>query len=225
MYREGGRTPLTVEWAQEDGPGVLVRFREVRTREAADRLRDVYLEARAPAEREADSFYWHEIVGIECRTTDGEVLGTVDDVFRAGGGEVYAVRGGPRGEVLVPAVRAVVTELVPAERRMTVDADALGLEELRPRRPRGRRSSRAAREREAVPSEDARGDAVDPTPGPDALPAEASGSAPGPDAPPATSSPARGPDSPPAGTAEAAPPAPATARAARSRRASRPPDT
>ena len=149
-----------------------MRFREVRTRDAADRLRDVYLEARAPASREADSFYWHEIVGIACLTTHGEVLGTVEDVFRAGGGEVYAVRGGPRGEVLVPAVRGVVTELAPAEGRMVVDADALGLEDLRPRRPRGRRSSRgAAAVRAGVDRSGAAGEGAAPAdappPGPD----------------------------------------------------------
>jgi 16S rRNA processing protein RimM len=63
------------------------------------------------------------------RTTAGESLGKVEDVFRAGEGEVYVVRGEARGEVLVPAVRSVVTELAPEEGRITVDAVALALPE------------------------------------------------------------------------------------------------
>ncbi len=61
-----------------------------------------------------------------CVTDTGEELGTVADIFRVGEGEVYVVRG-PRGEILVPAVAAVVKELSPADKRMVVDADALGL--------------------------------------------------------------------------------------------------
>ena len=52
--------------------------------------------------------------------------------FRVGETEVYTVRG-DSGEVLVPAVTAVVKELVPAEKRMVVDAVALGVDD--PGRP------------------------------------------------------------------------------------------
>jgi PRC-barrel domain len=90
------------------------------------------------------------VVGVSVTTEAGETLGTVDDVFRAGGGEVYVVRGGPRGELMIPAVRAVFREFAPREGRVVVDADALGLGPLRPRRPRGRRSSRL-REKPTAP--------------------------------------------------------------------------
>ncbi len=145
LYPEGSGRRLTVDWAQEDGPGLLVRFREVRTREAAESLRDVYLEVeRPPGGLEAGAYWWHEIVGQPVVTDAGEVLGTVEDVFRAGGGEVYVVRGGPRGELLIPAVEAVFREFSPRQGRLVVDAESLGLEPLRPRRPRGRRSSKGA---------------------------------------------------------------------------------
>ena len=143
VYPEGTSRRLTIEWAQEDAPGLLVRFHEIRTREAADRLRDVYLEVERPAgEPEPGAYWWHEIVSQPVVTATGEELGTVADVFRAGGGEVYVVRGGPRGELLIPAVEVVFREFAPREGRIVVDAGALGLEPLRPRRPRGRRSSK-----------------------------------------------------------------------------------
>jgi hypothetical protein len=55
------------------------------------------------------------------------VLGTVSEVFRAGAGEVYVITGGMRGEVLVPAVRGIVTELAPAEGRLVFEPLALDL--------------------------------------------------------------------------------------------------
>ena len=60
-------------------------------------------------------------------TRDGEALGTVEDVFRSGGGEVLVVTGGPRGEVLVPVVSSIVVEFAPREGRIVVDGEALGL--------------------------------------------------------------------------------------------------
>ena len=69
LYPEGSTRRLTVEWAQADAPGLLVRFREVQTREAADRLRGVYLEAVAPvADLGPDEYWWHEVIGVPVTT-------------------------------------------------------------------------------------------------------------------------------------------------------------
>ena len=148
LFPEGASRPLTVVERVDDPPGLLLRFAEVRSRTAAERLRDVYLEALVePGALDDGAFWWHEVEGAAVTTTAGEALGRVEDVFRAGASEVFVVRGGARGEVLVPAVRDVVVEFAPRDGRLVVDAEALDLAPVRPRRPRGRRSSR----REAVP--------------------------------------------------------------------------
>jgi 16S rRNA processing protein RimM len=131
LYLEGQDAALTVDWTGPSKPGLLVHFAEVTSREAAEPLRDRYLEVVPETPLPAGSWYWHEIVGLEAQTTDGESLGTVSEVFRAGAGEVYVITGGPRGEVLVPAVRSVVKELAPAEGRLVVDAGVLDLPVLR----------------------------------------------------------------------------------------------
>jgi 16S rRNA processing protein RimM len=143
LFEEGSSRPLTVAESVDDPPGLLVRFREVRTREAAEGLRDVYLEAAVePAALEEGAAWWHEVEGATVTTTGGETLGRVEEVFRVGESEVFAVRGAERGEVLVPAVRDVVVDFAPREGRLVVDAEALDLAPVRPRRPRGRKSSR-----------------------------------------------------------------------------------
>ncbi|MEP7157881.1 MAG: ribosome maturation factor RimM [Chloroflexota bacterium] len=125
LHIEGSDRKLTVVSSHRDGPGMLMRFKEVTDRNGADGLRERYLEAEG-ADLPPDTYFWHDIVGCEVRTDTGVELGTVADVFRVGGSEVYVVRG-PRGEVLVPAVAAIVRELVPAEKRIVVDGAALGL--------------------------------------------------------------------------------------------------
>jgi 16S rRNA processing protein RimM len=146
LYREGDDNPLTVSWRRDDapGPGILVRFREVPTRTVAERLLDAYLEGDAAQAPPAGTYYWHDIVGTRVVTSDGEELGTVEDVFRAGEGDVFTVRGA-RGELLVPAVSAVVRELAPDQGPIVVDREALDLEAPVARRPRGRRSSKSPR--------------------------------------------------------------------------------
>ena len=125
LFREGSDAPLTIISAQRDGPGLLVRFREVTSRDAADQLRDAYLEAPGDDLPEK-TWYWHDIVGCGVTTETGDELGRVADIFRVGEAEVYVVRG-PLGEVLVPAVESVIRVLEPEHRRIVVDAHALGL--------------------------------------------------------------------------------------------------
>jgi 16S rRNA processing protein RimM len=147
LYAEGSSRPLTVTWSGPGQPGVLVRFRELATRSAAEPLRDAYLEADAPAAGLPEgAVYWHELEGATVTTGDGEWLGTVAEVFRAGENEVLVVQGGPRGELLVPAVQAVMSEWAPREGRIVVDREALALDdEAVPPRPRGRRTTRRLR--------------------------------------------------------------------------------
>lgn len=142
LYVEGRDDALTVAWSQPSKPGILLRFEGLTTRESVEPLRDRYLEAIPDEPLPPGTWYWHQIVGLEVRTTSGEILGAVADVFRAGEGEVYVVRGGPRGEILVPAVTSVVTALAPEEGRITIDPGALALpDEAAPRRRRGERVS------------------------------------------------------------------------------------
>jgi 16S rRNA processing protein RimM len=153
LWPEGSARPLTVASAAPvaDGPGWWITFREIRDRDAADTLRDVYLEVEARDEdREAGRWYWHELEGLPVRSTSGEDLGTVVEVYRAGEAEVFVVRG-PRGELDVPGIRGIVAELDPPAGRFVVDLDALALDArpvededyVRPRdrRPRKRRPS------------------------------------------------------------------------------------
>jgi 16S rRNA processing protein RimM len=131
LYREGDDHPLTVEWSSPvgDGPGWRLRFEEVTTRETADELRRVYLEwvAGPEAELGRGEYFWHEVVGAKVLGVDGAELGTVRDVYRSGGAEVFLVDGGPYGEFDVPAVRAFVRVFAPRRGEIVVDVEALDL--------------------------------------------------------------------------------------------------
>ncbi len=130
LYPEGSARGLTIDEASAvaDGPGWWIRFREYPNRDAAEELRDVYLEIEPPAEtREPGTWLWHELQGIEVRGSNGEQLGRVAEIYRAGGAEVFVVRG-PRGELDVPGVKGIVLDLAPERGEMIVDMEALALD-------------------------------------------------------------------------------------------------
>jgi 16S rRNA processing protein RimM len=159
LYLEDDGRPLTVAWTAPAKPGLLVRFEEFPSRESVEPLRDRYLEAVPDEPLPEGTYYWHQLRGLAVSTVDGRDLGTVVDVFRAGGGEVYVVRGGALGEILVPGVRGVVVELDPGAGRLVVDPVALDLPDRPPRRrrrhevsPRERKAARARSGKAARPS-------------------------------------------------------------------------
>lgn len=90
-------------------------------RNAADGLRgmlvQIPLEEAVPLEE--GEYYLYQLVGIEVETAEGERLGRVVEVLDTGANDVYVVQG-PRGEVLLPAIKDVVLELDLESRRMVV---------------------------------------------------------------------------------------------------------
>ena len=91
----------------------IVTFEEIADRNEAERLRgrEVVVPFEWLPALEDDEFYVAQIVGLSVETTTGEALGTVDQVLFTGANEVYVVRGGPRGEVLIPAIDSVVQKI------------------------------------------------------------------------------------------------------------------
>jgi 16S rRNA processing protein RimM len=162
LHREGSDEPLTVAWSSPvaDGPGWRLRFQEIPTREAADALRGAYLEwvAQPDAELGRGEYFWHEVIGAAVRGVDGAELGTVRDVYRSGGAEVFLVDGGPYGEFDVPAVRAFVRVFAPRRGEIVVDVEALDLTPPRKRRangdrPRAPRRRPGPRKKQPAPAE------------------------------------------------------------------------
>ena len=156
LHREGSDAPLTVTWssAVADGPGWRLQFGEVVDRAGAEALVGAYLEIEAgpDAVLPRGAYFWHEVVGTPVTSTTGDALGTVRDVYRSGGAEVYVVAGGPYGEFDVPGVRDFVRIFAPRRGEIVVDVEALDLAPpksrpadstgARPRAPRRRPGSR-----------------------------------------------------------------------------------
>ena len=158
LHLEGSASALTIVEARPANPGWILRFAEVPTREAAERLRLAYLEVEAgPADAlPRGAYFWHEMIGVAVLDPEGAPLGTVRDVYRAGGADVLEVAGGPRGDFDLPIIRPYVRILAPRRGEIVADPEALDLptaDQIRPLAPpRPPRPRRATRRRPAVPA-------------------------------------------------------------------------
>jgi 16S rRNA processing protein RimM len=89
---------------------MLVSFAEVADRTAAEQLRGLMVEADVdPTEQpdEEDAYYDRQLVGLEARTSRGELIGVVESVVHHGEQDTVIVRTEGR-EVLIPFVSAIV---------------------------------------------------------------------------------------------------------------------
>ncbi|WP_285732249.1 ribosome maturation factor RimM [Nocardiopsis sp. ATB16-24] len=118
--------PLTVTSTRRHSGRLLVRFKGVDDRDAAEALRGtaLYVDSAdiAPLD-DPDEFHDHELIGLSAVTTEGETVGTVEDVLHhAQDLLVITTDGG--GEVLVPFVAALVPEVDVAGGRIVLDPPA-----------------------------------------------------------------------------------------------------
>ena len=107
---------------------LLVRFAGITNREDAATLTNGSLmveEAQLPDAGPGEA-YQFQLVGLEVRTAEGRLLGTVADAFPTGAHWVYVVRG--ERELMIPAHAETILNVDLEARRMTVSLPA-GLEE------------------------------------------------------------------------------------------------
>jgi 16S rRNA processing protein RimM len=101
---------------------VLLAFEGYPDRTSVEGLREMLVQvplAEATPLPE-DSYYPHQLVGLDVVTTDGQDLGRISDVLFVPANDVYVVNG-PRGEVLLPAIHQVIKRVDLAAGRIVVE--------------------------------------------------------------------------------------------------------
>ncbi len=120
---DGQERSYVVAHVREHGGRLLLRLAGVADRDAADALRGslfVIDSDDLPAIDEPDTYYDHQLEGLQVRTTTGEDLGVVAEVLHTAAGELLAVKR-DSGEVLVPFVSAIVTSVSLDDRIVEID--------------------------------------------------------------------------------------------------------
>lgn len=67
-----------------------------------------------------DDYYWHELDGLTVYTLSGQNVGRIVDFLQTGANPVLVVMG-DRGEVLIPAIKSIVTQVNLDERKIIIN--------------------------------------------------------------------------------------------------------
>ena len=118
LLKASGETGLTITALREHKGGVVVRAKEVETREQAEAMRGLKLYVRREAlpDPDEDEFYLADLIGLEARSPEGEVVGRIKAVEDFGAGDILEIApaaGGPT--FYVPFTREAVPEVRIAE--------------------------------------------------------------------------------------------------------------
>jgi 16S rRNA processing protein RimM len=116
-------TPYSIESIRLNRGMALVRFEGVADIDAAEALRGSVIRVAGTDVRPLDEneFYLYQVVGIEARTEDGDVIGTVTDVIETGAHMVFVVTPAEGGkEELFPSIPEVVLDIHPADGYLVV---------------------------------------------------------------------------------------------------------
>lgn len=81
---------------------------------------DVLIEKGLLPELDEETWYWHELIGLEVVTVSGENLGRLESIMPTGSNDVYIVKNRDK-ETLVPALASVVVSVDLDRQVMKVD--------------------------------------------------------------------------------------------------------
>lgn len=81
---------------------------------------ELCIERSTLPEPEQDTYYWHQIIGLDVFTVEGRRLGRVTAIFPTGSNDVYVVREGQK-EILIPALESVVVDIDLTANALRVD--------------------------------------------------------------------------------------------------------
>lgn len=66
-----------------------------------------------------NEYYYHEIIGCDV-VVDGEVIGTVEDIFETGANDVWVIKRPNRPDALIPYIESVVREIDVTNKRVVI---------------------------------------------------------------------------------------------------------
>jgi 16S rRNA processing protein RimM len=104
---------LTIESVRPFKRGLLVKFAGFDNRDAVEGLFQRYLQIplAAAAPLEAGEVFYHQLIGLNVVTAEGETVGQVREIYETGPTHLLDVRKASGGQVLIPFSERVVKKV------------------------------------------------------------------------------------------------------------------
>jgi 16S rRNA processing protein RimM len=123
LFQETGDFEVEIEEIIDFKDRIAIKFKGVQNPEDAQRM--VGAEVKIDKEKlpilTNDEFYVFEISGFDVYSSEGQLLGKVNDVINAPANDIIVVETRDKTEMLIPAAKAVIDEINRAEKRIVLN--------------------------------------------------------------------------------------------------------
>lgn len=124
VYLGEEHTPHSVEHVRPYKGGlVILKLAGLDDANAVESLRNavVQIPLQALAKLPPDSYYQHDILGLQVYTLDNAPLGRIVDIIETGSNDVYVINTGGSKQAFIPAIKDVVKQIDLQRRTMHID--------------------------------------------------------------------------------------------------------
>lgn len=124
LETENGTQRFEIETLRAAKDHLVVRLKGIADRNAAEALRNTLLITDVDPDEtpeEPDEYYDHQLVDLDVVTRDGIAVGRIAEISHLPSQDLFIVRRPDGGEVMIPFVEEIVTEIDLAEQRAVID--------------------------------------------------------------------------------------------------------
>ena len=102
---------------------IVLKLEGIDDANAAEALRnqDLSIPLSNLAKLPPDSYYQHDILGLQVITLDGRNLGTIVDIIVTGSNDVYSIKTPGGSQLLIPAIKDVIKQIDLIRHTMHID--------------------------------------------------------------------------------------------------------
>ena len=122
IKNKNGKKEYEIEEVKYHKQMALIKFKGIENPEDANLLRESYLMIDRENEEplEEGNYYIVDLIGVEVYTDEGELLGTLKDIFNTGSNDIYEVKDELGKQILLPAIADVIKEIDVKNRKIIV---------------------------------------------------------------------------------------------------------
>ena len=121
-YPDNSRQPFEITGARIGHGKIIIKFKGVEDRTAAEELIGCYIVIPRDEcfELPEDTYYIFDLIGLEVVTTQKQHIGTIEDILELPANDVYVVKNGNR-EILIPAVKEIIKKVDIKNQRIVIE--------------------------------------------------------------------------------------------------------
>ncbi len=111
--KKGKLFEMQIEEVKYSKNQILLKLKGIDTIEEAEKYRNCYL--KLPREKAKklpkDTYFIADLIGLKVYTDEGNLLGTLEDIYNSGASDIYFVKDELGKQILLPAIKDVIKQI------------------------------------------------------------------------------------------------------------------